>query len=757
MSSTQRKQEAFIFSKLNLTACGAAALLAASIVLTSGCAALEKEKYMFQRRILLDHRMVVDADLRNFPVLIAVAADELKAASCGGHVSSDDGRDILFVSPRGKALAHEIERYDHRQGELRAWVRLPKFSHTADTALYIRYGGRPGNSGPQRGPVWDSHYMTVLHARTRDGGWRDATANGNHGKPLKNHVRVPHSKSLACRNAITVEAWVHSDFYQPECLQAVVSKWRQTTDFNAFDAHDADNTSGLPTRGFLGAVFDGRYVYFVPQWDGRIRDGKVLRYDTHGDFHDAGSWLGYNAEKTSGLKTRGYYGAVYDGRYVYFVPRHDGTTSHGRILRYDTYAAFTARSSWSAFSATEGKEISYQSAAFDGRYIYFTPGYDGLRDARNSGKVLRYDTLAAFTDPESYALYDAGKTSGLNTTCYDGAGFDGRYVYFAPLNSKGQMLRYDTRGGFANPTSWTGFDAHKVSGLTMGRCVGNVFDGRYMYYVPYAHSVVVRYDTHRGFTDSASWNAFNAANTSGLNTRGYDGAVFDGRYVYFIPFWEGKSVHEGFHGKFLRYDTRGRFTDTASWRGADAGRTSGLLTVGFNAAAFDGRYIYCAPWREGTTPKGAMIPHGRVLRYDTTGTAASFSLRCVDYGHNGGLCAAVPGPAFLVNTDKGVINVRANRNLAPGKHHLAGVYDGTSVSLFLDGILVNRMPGSGKIAANDSDLTLGMLQDGMGDFKGSISEARISNIARSASWIATQYANHSAPEAFCRLGPEEKP
>ena len=29
-----------------------------------------------------------------------------------------------------------------------------------------------------------------------------------------------------------------------------------------------------------------------------------------------------------------------DGRYVYFVPFHDGTDFHGRVLRYDTQGDF---------------------------------------------------------------------------------------------------------------------------------------------------------------------------------------------------------------------------------------------------------------------------------------------------------------------------------------------------------------------------------------------------------------------------------
>jgi hypothetical protein len=101
---------------------------------------------------------------------------------------------------------------------------------------------------------------------------------------------------------------------------------------------DAGNTSPLTnTKGYIGAAFDGRYVYFVPWNDGTSYHGKVLRYDTQGNFSNSASWSAYDAGNTSPLtNTKGYVGAVFDGRYVYFAPYGDGGTYHGRVLRYDT-------------------------------------------------------------------------------------------------------------------------------------------------------------------------------------------------------------------------------------------------------------------------------------------------------------------------------------------------------------------------------------------------------------------------------------
>ena len=209
------------------------------------------------------------------------------------------------------------------------------------------------------------------------------------------------------------------------------------------------------------------------------------------------------------LQTRGYYGAVFDGRYVFFIPRTDGVDMHSRMLRYDTHGDFTSSRSWLAHDA--GHPMSCQSAGFDGRYIYCCPGYEKNPKTNHCSLMLRYDTHGSLTDPERYLVYDAGNTGGLDLGCYDGAVFDGRYVYFSPLGATGRMLRYDTHGGFADRHSWHAFDAQEVSGLKMGSCVGAIFDGRYVYYAQYANTVAVRFDTHRDFTDADAWSAYDAA------------------------------------------------------------------------------------------------------------------------------------------------------------------------------------------------------------------------------------------------------
>lgn len=689
---------------------------------------------MYRRTITIDHTRVLGTDQRDFPVLVCLADPGLKAVSAGGHVAHDRGEDLYFTLPDGRTrLPHELLAYDPEKGELKAWVRIPALSCSEDTELYLYYGD-PGIE-PQPHQVWDAGYQLVRHLPAAD-------------------MEVPGSAGLQAGEALTVQAWVYTDTCRAEIIQPLVSKWALPPSFGAFAAFDASRTDGLESIGYYGAVFDGRYVYFSPQrcyQDYTTVHAVVLRYDTHGDFKDPDSFAAYDAGRTASLNTKGYYGGAFDGRYVYFVPRHDGVVFHSRVLRCDTHMDFRNSASWDAHDA--GLAHSHHGAIFDGRYLYLVPGYAGdvFREDTLSGTVIRFDTRAGFKDPASWRSFDLRAVGGSEAAGFDGGAFDGRYLYLVPL-SNGVVLRHDTRGDFADRGSWETYDARQAQ---MGGCIGTVFDGRYVYFVPYGHSVVVRCDTQGDFRAAGSWESREAGHTGGLETGGFAGGFFDGRYVYFEPFKRRAKTGKGydFHTCLLRYDTSGEFGDPESWEARDAGATDGLETIGYQGGAFDGRYFYFAPLIN--LNKGNKRFFGTVLRYDTVGAQGSFSLRYGDYGHNGSLGAAVPGPSFIVNTTKGPLGVAAHQVLLPGWHQLAGVYDGRRIKLFVDGALVSERAGSGAIQANEVSVTIGRLVNGTTRFWGRIENVRISQVARSDEWIKAEYQNLVAPARFLRAGEEE--
>ena len=319
--------------------------------------------------------------------------------------------------------------------------------------------------------------------------------------------------------------------------------------WSAFDLTTVDPNA----KGYAGAAFDGRYVYLAPRAGAA---NLIARYDTQAPFGTGGSWLTFNTTAVSAA-ANGFVGATFDGRYVYFVPYNNSSNAyHGVVTRYDTQASFAVAGSWSIFdtSTVDPNAKGFYGAVFDGHYVYFVPWKSGTVDGgapAYSGLVTRYDTGATFGTGASWSTFDT-TTLGATVKGFSGGAFDGRYLYLVPgLN--GVVVEYDTAAAFGTAGSWTSFDATTVNSGALG-FTGATFDGRYVYFAPYSNTtydgLVARYDTQAGFAAGASWSIFD---TSAVNPSsvGFIGDVFDGRYVYFVP-----CCNSGYTGAVTRFDSR---------------------------------------------------------------------------------------------------------------------------------------------------------------------------------------------------------
>jgi hypothetical protein len=452
------------------------------------------------------------------------------------------------------------------------------------------------------------------------------------------------------------------------------------TTWNVFDT----TVKSANSVGFTGAVYDGRYVYFAPHHTGSAYNGQITRYDTKdGTFKEPRSWMVYDTAAKVHNSSRGFQDAVYDGsRYIYYVPYHDSAIYSGQVTRYDTWYAFDMINPYTVFDMrihVNSNAKGFVGAVFDGRYVYFVPYYNG---AAQHGYVARYDTTADFELANSYAVFNSA-TVHANSKGFRGAVFDGRYVYFVPYkngaNYHGQVTRYDTTLSFTDVGSWAVYDTTAVHVNSKG-FQGAVFDGQYVYFVPQYtgaayHGQVTRYDTTLTFTDAGSWAVYDTTAVH-ANSKGFFGAVFDGQYVYFVPNNNG-----AYHGQVTRYDTTGTFTDVGSWAVYDTTAVH-AGSKGFQNAVFDGQYVYFVPIHNGTAY------HGQVTRYNTTGVftdAASWSLG-VEFGFSDGLFDSDMTPSADANgfssiyttTKNGVnsVNFQNNRsNLFDFGKYIATDYD----------------------------------------------------------------------------------
>lgn len=374
---------------------------------------------------------------------------------------------------------------------------------------------------------------------------------------------------------------------------AAVTTYNDITNAAFWETYDLTANIDPNAKGFDGAVFDGRYIYLVPGGYPNP-SGLMLRYDSKAAFTSSSGWSQFDLATQVSPTLRGFAGGLFDGRYLYLVPYSNTPNVYtGVSARYDTQAGFASATSWSSFDvkSVNPNAVGFTGGAFDGQYTYFVP--------TGSTVVARYDSKATFTQGAAWSTFDL-TTVDANASGYLCAAFDGRYLYFSPYGSStssGLVLRHDTQQAFS--AGWTKFDAKSVNANASGYA-GVVFDGRYVYFVPYKTangpgSLVLRNDTQAPFTQASSWATFDIASKNAV-AKGFNGGTFDGRYVYFSPDPPGGSSASGV---VARLDVTGSFGSPNAWETFDVASVNGQAK-GFAGVAFDGAYVYFAPYSSGT-------------------------------------------------------------------------------------------------------------------------------------------------------------
>ena len=202
----------------------------------------------------------------------------------------------------------------------------------------------------------------------------------------------------------------------------------------------------------------------------------------------------------------------------------------------------------------------------------------------------------------------------LNPNCvqFSAAIFDGRYLYFGAPSI---VARYDTTDPFASSTSYLVFTPPLLT--ANAAYAQGVFDGRYIYY---SNQTITRYDTTQPFAATTSYTAFN---TAVLNTLApfYGGGCFDGTYIYLAPGLSSNTL-TGTSGLLLRYNTTSSFTANSSYQLFDSKANISSLCCGFAYVAYDGRFVYYAPY---LYLNSTSFFSGVILRYDTSGSFTSAS------------------------------------------------------------------------------------------------------------------------------------
>jgi hypothetical protein len=326
--------------------------------------------------------------------------------------------------------------------------------------------------------------------------------------------------------------------------------------------------------GLMGGAFDGKYVYFAPN-----AGGPFVRYDPAQSFNSAGGWLS-KAITLSGVQ---FEGAAFDGRYITYAPYNYSSQTYTRssyVQRFDIQGSFADAGAWSYYdvgSTAQGAGGFFGVIRGD-QALYFAPALG----------VFFYEVpLKGALD--AGVVFDAGVYNGSQVgNQFVGGVASGGYVYFtlysSNLQSTGVIIRRKEGVPIDAPNAYEAFDyAAATSDPALKGFQGAVTDGRYVYFVPYG-SNILRYDTTKAFNSTSSYRVFQLGAVPGIGgvKSNFAGGAFDGRYVYFSP-RQGTSV--------IRVDSLGDFEDPASWSAYDVKSTVSSLDA-LGGAVFDGEYIY---------------------------------------------------------------------------------------------------------------------------------------------------------------------
>ncbi|GEM_PF-1992698 len=172
------------------------------------------------------------ANLSNFPVLISHTDIDIATIANGGKAASGSGEFIFTSSDGTTSLPYEIETYSATTGQFIGWVNVTTLSATADTYIYMYYGGAAsGATNQQKTATWNTAYQGVWHfpnGTTLTAG--DSTSNANNGTingtitatagqidgaatatwSASNYISVADSSSVEFNtgNVITISGWI---------------------------------------------------------------------------------------------------------------------------------------------------------------------------------------------------------------------------------------------------------------------------------------------------------------------------------------------------------------------------------------------------------------------------------------------------------------------------------------------------------------------------------------------------------------------
>ncbi|MFX1455874.1 MAG: DUF2341 domain-containing protein [Promethearchaeota archaeon] len=257
--------------------------------------------FTYYKTITIDHTQVIGSGSHiNFPVLISIIDTDLK------YHSQPDGDDIAF-SMGGDWLNHEIELFDQSysgtQAQLITWVNIPFLSTSTNTTITMYYGNSTMTSQENPSSVWNSNYVGIWHLNDNPGGTvYDSTSYNNDGYTtgsmsssdlvsckvgngyeldgVDDMIIIPDSASLdSVNDEGTLSLWLN--WVDPSAGRYQ----RVMTTSNRFELNPTPPPTYLQTEGFEWAVQPDGDNFFYPYGGNSINYNLATNPFTNSYWH----------------------------------------------------------------------------------------------------------------------------------------------------------------------------------------------------------------------------------------------------------------------------------------------------------------------------------------------------------------------------------------------------------------------------------------------------------------------------------------
>lgn len=695
------------------------------IVIWSSSLVAQAPGYGYARAITIDHRQVSNSDQTDFPVLISGTFPYLATVANGGHVQNANGYDMIFTSDAAgqNKMDHEIDSYDPTTGTVAFWVRIPTLSHTADTSIYIWYGNSSiSTSQENKSGVWSNHYVGVYHFGNGSSlSLSDSSAQGN---TLSNSTATAGAGKIG--GSVTTGGTKYLYNSAPSGMPTGTAARTLQVWFKQSSANSAEWIAGWGSTPYflLGATTLSTYGLYSGGWQGINSTGTSDTSNWHyfaSTLSSPGAWanIAQYVDGTAQITSTSLSGSLTtsgDALYVGRQNTYNGNYFSGQIdeLRISSVAR---SSDW---IATE-----YKNQSSPATFAYVSPvEVSGAQPSPysllvapssflHSRAVTINHTQVANSDQTDFPVLVSGTFSYLATTTHGGSvqnanGYD--IVFTSDEAGQNQLDHeidsYDPATGKA--AFWVRIPA-----------LSHTSDG--VLYMWYGNTNVVA----------------SQENKPGVWTNHYVGV---------------------FH-----------FGTSTSLSLADSSGSGNTLSGGINAVAGTGEV------------GGAVTTGGGNFLYDLApaampaGTAArTLQVWFKQSSANTGAWIAGWGgaPYFLIGgttlstygawSGSAWQGVNSTGTSDTSNWHsfvstLSSQGAWSNVAQYFDGSSVSTSTSlSGSLQTTGNSLYIGRQNSYDGNyFNGLVDEVRISSVARSSDWIATEYNNVHAPSTFITVAPNE--